>query len=398
MFLLILVAFLSNGFGTNAWARPEYALRLGMVSCMGCHASPAGGGPKNVNGKIFGTHTYAEGLFTRKEEVSGDIRLLVSYPNRPATTSSGSVVMAAVPGFNLTLFKNESMDTHLVAATSLGFLASGLREVFLQVRPTPEESTHWVDSILVGRFQVPFGLMTDEHRTYTRIQTKTTYNHFELGTLLSGTPSRFVHYDLGVTTGLQNGGASFSNSDLTYALIGNLRTDFQVVPVTLGLSGMVHQTSTYPYMPYAAAVSAGLSLERLLKLRFLRADLLAEVALGRGWNDSSTNSNISKFINATDTAFQNGIINSTSLGVTVLANYYLFEWLSLIYKFEELAFDYRYLGDAYYRHGFGVKYFVSSFFNVQARYELQWTGRPGITENDASFVRNTFYTVLNITF
>ena len=67
-------------------------------------------------------------------------------------------------------------EVRVVAEQNLGGFGSGPRQWYGRVKFAPDTETTWLPQyILVGRIIPAFGMMTDEHRTYVRIQSGTTW-------------------------------------------------------------------------------------------------------------------------------------------------------------------------------------------------------------------------------
>ena len=400
------VAFSALGlafFPAHSWARPEYAVRLGTVSCAACHVSPYGGGARGLYGKYYGSNNYGVSRFSNQDLISGDLRFLALYPAKASHTTNGPVVMASIVSANVPVIENsDGSQTNLVVANSFGYLtnASGsLREAYVIHRTAPEAEQAAFKHIMFGRFNSPFGLLTDEHRTYVRVQDKTSENDFEFGGLVSGDPLEQIHYDVALTSGMQQGGSGFTNNDLTRATIGNLRYQTSSLPFFFVTSAAFHRSlviaRTSHYNPYALAVYGTLSADRLTR-QTLHGSLLAEVDLARGWNDSTTNPGIAKFIPGSDAPFQAAVKDSQSLGWWVQANYDVTPRFVLMVKYESLALDRRFPADAFVRHGFGFKYFMNSNMNVAVRYETSQAGRSSITSDQVANARNGVLAVFNL--
>lgn len=396
-----IILFFSFVFLKNANARPEYAVKHGYTQCSVCHISPFGGGARRVDGKLYGSKDFETGVQSLQNYFSGDLRAITFFPAHPEKTTNGIALMSAIPAVNIPLTQDkQGVSTHLVSAFNLGGLApTGVREAYLLVEPShPNNGNSFFSAIQFGRFNVPFGLMTDEHRTWTRIQSKTSINDFEMGAALSGDPLFNFHYDFALTTGFQNGGMTFSgNKDLPWALILNLRWNPVIAPVILGTSYSRHRTLNpqIDYTPYAYSFYTGLSGHRLTH-GSLPFTLLGEFQIARGWNDTNTNPSLASFIPASDTAYQDAIKNSESLGLYLGLDYEISQRWTLQYKFENLVLDRLYTADGYIRHSAGFKWNINSNIILTSRYEIARAMRPGIQADNARAARDAFFTLLHV--
>lgn len=389
-FALLLCALLLSG---NAWARPQYAAKQGIVNCSACHASPFGGGPRNINGKYYGTHGLGVGENSAQDKVSGDFRIMLLEPNNPQYNPNGLVMMSAIPSGNLQLSQSDGgSETRAVVAYDLGMLGgalgAGLRDSYVRFRSVKEEANSFLKYVLFGRFNVPFGILTDEHRTYVRIQTRTTHNEFEMGFGFSGEPDDRFHYDLALTTGVANGGSALITNDIPWAAIANLRWNPGAMPFFLGASGTYQRRLNLAYNPHALSLSGALSLDRLTN-GGISGSLMSEIAWAHGFNDAARNPAMARyFLPANDPAFAAAVADSTSIGLMVQAEYNLTQRWTLLYKFEDLALDMRFTGDAFIRHAFGFRTILNSNMDLDLRYEIGLAGRPSITDADLSTARN----------
>ena len=81
------LAFLMSA---KTWARPGYAVRQKTVHCTMCHASPSGGGPKNLYGKVYGARGKKLGFGSKTDLVSGDMKAAWFMPTKePSRSKNG---------------------------------------------------------------------------------------------------------------------------------------------------------------------------------------------------------------------------------------------------------------------------------------------------------------------
>lgn len=357
---------------------------------------PQGGGARTLRGKLFGTRQLGTSPLTLVDTASGDLRAVAIVPEEMSTSNqSGAALMSAIPSVNLRISPTEATETRVVSSYQLGMLGgSGLRDAYVLFRFKDVAENAWIRDVLVGRFNVPFGIQTDEHRTYVRVQNKSTIYDFEMGVLASGDQAPYFHADLGLTTGFQLGG-NFASQDVPYAILGNFRFGAPGVPLFLGWSGMLHRSLAFPYLPYSTAVYAGLSLDRLTS-DAIQGSVLAEVQLARGWNDSARNPSVGKFI--ADPAYEAAVRDSQSSGTLVLLAWDASRRWSLFYKYDRLAFDRRFSGDQFIRHGIGAKYWLNAAVSLSARYEHSFTDRAELERTRATNTRDNGLFVLYASF
>lgn len=379
----------------TTFARPEYAVRYGIVNCAACHTSPFGGGVRNTYGKQYGGHGLGSGPLSTQDFASFDWRAITLYPKKPSTTANGTALMTATPTANVPITKSgEKVTSRVVTAYGLGGLATGLRESYLLFDTTTGSDNSWISYVTFGKFVAPFGLLTEEHRTYTKLMTRTTENNFEMGGAVSGDPFLSFHYDLAVTNGLQSAGA-FNSNDLPWAVIGNMRWNPPGMPFFVGASGEVHRTMTKSYNPYSDALYMALSLDRLSK-NYLHGSIQAEAVYARGWNSNPPNDQLSYFIPTTQTAWLSSIVDAQAFGWYVLFNYDVTSRFALVYKLDEYMPDRHFSGDAFVRQGYGFRFFLNSNMNVLARYERSDAFRPGLTYTDGQAARDDVIAMLHV--
>jgi hypothetical protein len=393
-----------------AQARPEYAAEMNIVNCSACHVSPTGAGARTVNGKLFGSRDYEAGWWSKQEIGSLDVRGQDYYyqgaPVSPVVTptqSKGLMIMNVIPTFNLPLAP--TLDTpaedHLVLSYNFAPVGQSMREAFWIHRFVPVEEKSWATSILLGDFMAPFGLMTDEHRTYTKQMVAMTNREFESGVLLSGDPSYKVHYDLATTSGFANGGMGTDTHPDSWAVFANLRHQISTLPLQVGLSYAVEGTSASANNLTATSVYGVFSWSRYFS--GFHGNIQTEVVTASGWDNSTytttVGDGIGYFIPTTATGWQSNLNNANSIGTTTLVNWDLTRHWTLQYKYEQFSPDQGYQGDAFYRSGAGFKYYFKSNMNLITRYDHGYVNRPGLTNTDLSGIKaigDTYFALLHI--
>ena len=369
-------------FGTEpAFARPEFALKT-KQNCTACHVNPWGGGPKTVYGKIFGSRDFKPVESSFLETYNADVRAVAFYPDKPSKTSNGLALMEVAPSATVPLTKSDSdSDLRAVATYNFSPLQSSAREVYVRWQPKAQQDG-LLSNVVVGRFNAPFGLLTDEHRTYTRLQTNMTLNNYEMGAAFSGNVLDSLHYDLALSNDFQNGGGAFTNNDISYGEILNVRWNPSSLPFLLGASQNFQHSLLFPE-PYAFSAYGALSLDRMTN-NFFHATVLGEAVLAKNWNNPTVNPGLGPFfIPSTDTAYSSAITQSHSLGYYGLFRYDFTQRWALIYKFDDLVLDTAFGADNFIRHGLGFETFLAANLILNMRVEKAISGRPEITENSA---------------
>jgi hypothetical protein len=407
----VLLSFLSS----LAVARPEYAAKE-KRSCIACHANPWGGGPRNVFGKVYGSRGLKPSKLSNSDLYYADLRFIDYLPTQPAQTTNGLAVMEAAVTGNVPIYsatpepqqenKNEqssssSNNTEFRAVLTYNIAPLGgsqLRDAYLSWNTSPASPN---DSLqfLLGHFYVPFGLLTDEHRTYTKLQTNMTYNNYDVGVGFSGTFWESLHTDVAVVNDFQTGGA-FSNQDVTLGFVTNVRWNPESLPFFIGASGNYEYTTNQPN-PYALATYGVFSFDRLTK-NSISASLLFERVDAQNWNNPALNNGGINpglpifFIPKIDSAYQAFVLTSSSLGYYGLARYNFTPQFTLFYKFDYLALDRNYTSDAYLRHGFGFEAYLYSNLLLNVRYELPAGMRPEIASSNVLAAQENIFAMLRL--
>ena len=272
----------------EAFARPEYALQLRSNRCTTCHASPTGGGHRNLTGKAFGPKSAPLESFSKQDVFGFDFRAVFYTPTHTKdinSSKSGMGVMAALPSISVPFNKKDGKEWRLVYSHSIGgfFTAQArgdaYRDAYLRIQ-LYEDFRLYPQYILAGRFPAPFGLLDDEHRTYIRLQTKTAWNDQKIGLLFSGDWTYRVHYDLALVNGESNGRGFNSNKQNFWGSIANLRFLFSNLGWMVGTSASLYNNE---HKSAAFSIYQNLSLNSLTK-NFLPGNLMAEAVLANQMN------------------------------------------------------------------------------------------------------------------
>ena len=362
------LAFVFLFITSEVSARPEYALQLMTNRCTTCHTNPVGGGHRNLVGKAFGPKPATLESFSQQDVFGVDFRILLYTPVKKKEDeekrASGMGVMAALPSVSVPFNKSNGREWRLLYSHNVGgFGGTSSRDAYLRVQ-LYEDYRLYPQYILLGRFSSPFGLLDDEHRTYVRKQTGTTWNHQEIGILFSGDFSHRFHYDLALVNGEQTSGTGFDSNQISlWGGVANLRALFSSWGWMLGASASYYNNDKNSS---ALSVYQNLSIGHLTQ-QLLPGNLTAEVVLARKMNLRIP----PKFF--TDLTYYNdpekGISESNSLGYKVQWNYnFLPDW-KFIFKYDHLVVDKDYMGDSYQRYGLGLRHFFNNQVSAQVRYE-----------------------------
>lgn len=358
----------------NVEARPEFALRHGINRCTTCHFSPSGGGLRTTTGKLYGAHGFKISKYASQDFFSAEMRLAHYNPSDRKNDRSGLFMMSGIVGGSVAITPKEEY-TEVRAVLSHDIYNSSAWDSYLRLRFIEDTETSWVPQyILVGRFHAPFGLLTDEHRTYTKIQTLSNYNlKLEAGAMLSGQPFESFHYDLSVVNGEATSGALVPGNAELWGGVSNFRfsSSSRWFPVIFGMSYKFHDRLEGQKNPWAGALYGMFSLERFTQGR-IKADVLFEYANAKNFNDKA--STTAGF--PADANYKANILDSESEGIYSQVNYFLTETLIFQFKYDRLLFNKDYPADAYERFGYGIKHYFAANSLVMLRFENTSIGRP----------------------
>ncbi len=366
-----------------SWARPEYAAQHTYVSCTMCHESPFGGGIRKIQGKLYGSRDYWPSALSNQEWFQVDYRAEIAYSKSPSATRKGLILMSTTPSVHVPVIKDQESEVEkvsLIASYGLGMLDQGLRDSYILFTMGKGPEDNPLSYLVLGRFQPAFGLATDEHRTYTRLVSKTTIMDYEGGVALAGDPDVRFHYDLALTSGLQSGGSALATNDSPWGFFANFRWNPFREPFFMGASYTTAGTQTLKYPLEAASLFAVIATDKYTNAK-VRGSILAELVSAHGWNNTNLNANMSMyFLPTTDTAWSDALVDSRSLSGSLQLNYELTSRWILVYKQEQFIPDINWSADAFYKYAYGFKHYVNSNMDINVRYEKAFSTRPGITE------------------
>jgi hypothetical protein len=373
----------------QAFCYPDYAARHNVISCTACHYSPTGGGPKTVYGKLYGAHNFNQNPLLQQDYISGDFRALLFVPEKPKTNRGGSGVMSGSIAGHLAL--DEKQSIHLILESNFGgFTAAPQADAYALFRFSPEVDRRWLETLVVGRFHSPFGLMTDEHRTYTRVQTITEWYYRDTGLMVSGSPIADAHYDLAFVNGDRVSDGTLHTGNAQYwGYIANLR--WMPNFVMWGLSGNYYDRGQPQNSPQALSAYAVIAISRAT---FDRVPLSLRLEHVRARNyDSHLAQGFSSDVN-----YVNTLTTSYSYGYLAQLEWALTEHFLLNYKFDLLVPDRDFPADHYGRHGIGFRWWVGPNINILARAEKAQATPPTEKNGIGLGKQNDVYGVLQITF
>ncbi|MCM2281847.1 MAG: hypothetical protein NDI61_08375 [Bdellovibrionaceae bacterium] len=371
-----------------ATARPEYAVRHGINRCTACHVSPYGGGIRTVNGKLYGSRGFQTGPLSKQDLFQFDYRAEFLRAQNGDRKRQGAMLMTANPAAHLPVMKVEDggAETSVNVTYALGEVDLGLRDAYILIRPVGESRSAASDFVL-GRVIAPFGLATDEHRTFTRIATNTSVNKYEMGGGISGDPLETLHYDLFVSDGFQAKGA-LPSREATWAVIANVRTMPFTGPLAIGASHSRHGGTIADDQDLTATSLYGvLSLDRLIP-GFINGSFQAEWVTARGWNNSNFNGGMSNFFpagggSAEYTSWAAALSDKTSESIYGLLNWDMTETWTAQLKLDAYMPNNEFRGDVFYRYSGGLRMRLMSNLTTILRYEDSTLTRPGMGDTSS---------------
>ncbi|MCB0343151.1 MAG: hypothetical protein H6626_03700 [Pseudobdellovibrionaceae bacterium] len=394
--VLVLWAILLS---VSVWARPEYAAKHGLISCAACHVSPTGGGIRNQYGKLYGSRTFKSSPFSMHENFQGDLRAIYMGGENMEDTStrSGFNWMSVIGSVNVPVQKYESgTEFNVVASYNFGNFTQeeNLRDTYLL---WSRKAGSAIEHVLVGQFPLPFGLLTDEHRTYVRMQNNTTWNHYYFGVLLSGSVAETIHYDWAFLDSEKDAPTSSFNLGLHSGTSLNVRWGQPSLPGYVGASSSYFTVPGYKELKAYSAYGV-LSLDRLTDSLF-RGALLFEHVVTENWNQDKLGflTNASTRL-VTDTAFKTAVQDKQSAGWYAQLNWDLTQKWAMIFKYDFLALDKENTGDGFHRRGLGFKHYANSNLNILARAEWAEVGAPSLDKSNAPAAHPSYWLVMHAWF
>lgn len=384
-----------------SYGKFKYMSKLGLNRCTACHVSPTGGAIRNAQGKAFGQHGYKMAINKRfsSEALSADVRMIYYSPENDDQNRGGLGLMTGSLGLNVPLYESESgVETRLVYSHNLGgFGGSSPQDAYVRWRFEDDSETSFRPQyLLVGRFHLPFGILTDEHRTYVRAQNNSSWNDYDMGFMLSANPFLGLHYDVGLVNGEKTSGTGFrTDGAAAWGSFANVRYTPSYLPLILGASFSRHAApqviGSVSDDPESIAVYASLNLQRWVS--FLPLVVTHEYQQSKNWNKDSLFAG-ARYINPSN-GYAASVVNSTSVGQLLRFDLDLSDRLSLIYKYESLLLNKNFSGDTYVRNGFGIQYILGPNMILNARYEKA-SGGSGVDSKSSSALQDTTWLLLQV--
>lgn len=359
----------------NVSARPEYSVRYAINRCTACHFSPAGGGPRNLNGKYFGAFGHKSESWIQNHDVVGiEAKFLYYKPEDSKEVKGGLGVMlgsvwGSLPIQSLT---NDTPEIRLVAEQNMGGFGAGPRQWYLRWTFDEDTQTSFLPQyFLFGRIISPFGLMTDEHRSYVRMQSGTSWNTgLDMGLLLAANPTDNIHYDFAIFNGKKNlGTAPASEMADIWGGTLNLRYLSAKFPISFGVSHSYYPATSIADQSTATSLYTIFSFHRMTNNR-VPISLSAEIVQATNWNDSFS----ALFVS--DPNYLTSIAKTKSRGYYFLTEWNVSEKLIFQYKFDQLELNQNFPSDSYLRHGLGFKYLHANNLWSLIRYEKAIANQP----------------------
>jgi hypothetical protein len=366
----------------EANARPEYALK-NKLNCTSCHATPWGGGPRNIVGKAYGSHSNRPAKTSDNDYYYGDARVIAYHPKHASHTNNGLALMEAAATANVPIYEGDN-DSEIRGVGTFNMSSLGgsyPREIYLRGRLSADPGE--VPSFITfGRFYLPFGLLTDEHRAYTRIQTNMSLENYEIGGAFSANPADDFHFDGALVNDFVTGGG-FSSNDVTWGGVANVRWNPSKLPFFLGTSANYQHTLKQPE-PYAFSFYGGLSLDRISDKK-IGGSILVERVDAQNWNNPAVNAGTvhpglaTFFIPVNQSAYLTAIKTAHSVGYYLQAKYDLNPRFTLLYRFDYLNPDPSLPDGSFARHGLGVEMYFQGNVLINARVEKSLIANPAIS-------------------
>jgi hypothetical protein len=391
---LIFLSFLIVNF--FAFSRPEYASRAKINNCSTCHVSVTGGGHRTITGKAFGARGYSPSDLAGDDTYGLDVRGLFFHnmgkKNAQNKPQGGLGLMAALISAQAPIYKSENYTTTVAGTYNVLGFAPGPRELYFKWQK--EQESHF-NSVMFGHFMLPFGVMTDEHRTYTRKMTNTSWSTVQdVGVMVSGDLSNW-HYDLALVNSPKNSAGVVSTKDLSQMGANfNLRWTLNDWPLTLGLSqnfyaanGKGANSST----KNSAATSAYAIIPVSLSEKSL--DFIFEYTYSDPYSISGGSPNV-----MSTTVLNTLIANDDRISTMLFrVNYDLMTNFIVFYKFDGMVADSKHFEDLYSNHGVGFKHWFAPSMYYSVRYDKQIAGHP-TDKKDKAYNTDSIYALLTLGF
>src|SRR5579863_9461245 len=112
-----IVFVISFFFSSLSFAKPEYAVKQN-VSCVTCHVSPWGGGPRMLYGKVYGSRDFGIGRYSNQDLFSGSLRGISYYPTGTSKSTNGTALMEAAASANVVAVEGDQKNSEIRAVAT----------------------------------------------------------------------------------------------------------------------------------------------------------------------------------------------------------------------------------------------------------------------------------------
>lgn len=339
---------------------------------------------------MYGARDFKPSPWSKQDLVSADWRLLHYRPEHSGGVRDGLGVMAAILSANILLSPVRAL--RLIFNHDLGGF-SGEREIYLQARVQAEHETGLLKYIQAGRFTAPFGFRTDEHRTYTRVITQTTWLDLFEGINFSSDFSESLHGDLSLVNGDATASRLSPGKSSRWGAILNLRSTpvSPRWPLILGFSTLRLNRSDLG-QGEAHSIYGLFSFDRGTYGRF-PLTLSAEAAQARRMNGS--NAHLQRMI---ESSYLDAIANEISQALLLRLDWRLGRRWTLTCKFDEMILDTQYLGDFYRRLGLGFRYDWAPNAFLLVRSERGEATAPAEADGQTGAAQDALWVMVKVAF
>jgi len=329
-------------------------------------------------------------LDERVMSFSGNMRTIGLLSQKPLKdgNKSGIALMTATLGIEVNPIPNMSA----VIQYDLGFFSPGVRDLYAAFS-LPENA--FVESITVGQFRPPLGLLTSEHRIYMKRFLGGSINDYDVGLKVSGSRSIFS-YDLALVAGEGSGKRLFSDK-WSVGIVPNIQ--IEIIPEwRVGMSAYFYNEKKIKDKQTAVGQDGELGTQLKVtevlpnqfshfilssQLDWKKLEWTAEIATGHIRNIAK----FGRFFKSD--AFLGAIKGKQTVSLYNTIAYRFFNTIKGFYRLDAIAFDMDYLGDLFLTHTLGVEYRFLAFASIDMRMERNIEGRkvdPILTRNNDSIM------------
>ena len=354
---------------------------------------------RNRDGRMYGSHGFSPSPLSLPENlhdyIYADWRLLY-FKGEKAETPDGAGIMESIVGARLPVAGKDlsSPTTELVFNHNLSGFSTD-RDTYLLFRFSDDNSHSLVQHLAVGRLIPAFGLRTDEHRTYTRDITQTSWNDLVMGVQLSGDPFETSHYDFSIINGdsIPTTNQIAPDKSNKWGGLVNLRwtSPTDQFPFIFGASGFWadrldghHSGAESAYFLTSIERWTTGRLPLILSFEFVRARQM--------------NSGNPDLLHYVDSSYLSNVAETSAQALSFQMDWLLSNRWVLTYKLDEMILDINYPADYYRRHGVGFRHRFAANADFMARYE--WAIAMPTIESDHNSLasQNAFWGVVRVSF